>query len=166
MTEYGVDAGNVKELSAINKKRITKLFKKIKQKKPKDFNSIVLDLHEEAFDQFDCLECANCCKSISPIVKEKDIDRLAKGERCSPSAFIDQYLHMDRDQDFVFNNSPCPFLMDDNYCSRYEHRPKACREYPHTDHSRIDRILPLTIKNREICPIVYIITEELLNYYN
>ncbi len=29
--------------------------------------------------------------------------------------------------------SPCPFLGDDNYCSVYEARPKACREYPHTD---------------------------------
>lgn len=28
---------------------------------------------------------------------------------------------------------PCPLLGRDNYCAVYADRPKACREYPHTD---------------------------------
>lgn len=33
------------------------------------------DLHEEAFEQIDCLQCANCCKNYSPRFKNPDIKR-------------------------------------------------------------------------------------------
>jgi hypothetical protein len=43
----------------------------------------------------------------------------------------------------------------------YEDRPKACREYPHTDRKRMYQILNLTHKNCEVCPVVFAITDEL-----
>jgi Fe-S-cluster containining protein len=73
-------------------------------------------LHEEAFDQFDCLTCANSCSTISPIVTGKDIEKLAKYLKMKPSEFISQYLYIDEDKDYVFQQTPCPFLMPDNYC--------------------------------------------------
>jgi hypothetical protein len=75
--------------------------------------------------------------------------------------FIRQYLFKDEDNDYVFKQTPCPFLMPDNYCMVYEDRPKACREYPHTDRKRMYQILSLTHKNCEVCPIVFGITDEL-----
>ncbi|MFZ9981444.1 MAG: YkgJ family cysteine cluster protein [Cyclobacteriaceae bacterium] len=51
-------------------------------------------------------------------------------------------------------SSPCPFLGDDNYCSVYEVRPKACREYPHTDRRKVSQILDLTFRNTLVCPAV------------
>ena len=36
------------------------------------------ELHEEAFEKIDCLQCANCCKSYSPRFKTPDIKRIAK----------------------------------------------------------------------------------------
>jgi Fe-S-cluster containining protein len=51
--------------------------------------------------------------------------------------------------------------MQDNYCIIYDQRPKACREYPHTDRRRFYQILDLTMKNRDICPIVYEVVEKL-----
>ncbi|WP_231496775.1 YkgJ family cysteine cluster protein [Prevotella sp. 10(H)] len=50
---------------------------------------------------------------------------------------------------------PCSFLLPDNYCSIYESRPKACREYPHTDRKKFEQIFKLTVKNTETCPIAY-----------
>lgn len=75
--------------------------------------------------------------------------------------FISQHLYMDEDRDYVFRQTPCPFLMADNYCCVYENRPRACREYPHTDRTRFYQILNLTLKNCEVCPVVFAITDEL-----
>jgi Fe-S-cluster containining protein len=43
----------------------------------------------------------------------------------------------------------------------YENRPKACREYPHTNRKRFVQILNLSHKNCETCPVVYEIFEAL-----
>ncbi|MFV0346219.1 MAG: YkgJ family cysteine cluster protein [Bacteroidales bacterium] len=137
----------------------------MKNKKPKDLDEFVLKLHEKAFEEIDCLECANCCKSISPIITYNDIERMAKHMKQKPGELVEKYMHMDGDGDYVFNCSPCPFLGADNYCSIYSHRPRACREYPHTDRRRFYQILDLTRKNCEICPIVCEVSKGLLERY-
>ena len=135
--------------------------KKLKKKKPKFLDDVVHDLHVEAFSTFDCLVCANCCKIIGPRLIDKDIKRLAKQLKMKISDFTVQYILTDEDGDFVFKDHPCPFLLPDNYCMVYENRPRACREYPHTDRKRFYQILPLSHKNCETCPVVYEIFEEL-----
>jgi len=135
--------------------------KKLKKKKPRNLDDVVHELHVEAFSTFDCLDCANCCRTIGPRLIDKDIERLAKHLKIKVSAFIEQYILTDEDGDFVFKDHPCPFLMPDNYCMVYESRPRACREYPHTDRKRFYQILPLSQKNCETCPVVYDIFEEL-----
>ena len=143
------------------RKDFTVLFQKLKKKKPKNLDDVVHALHEEAFDQFDCLDCANCCSGISPIVIDKDVERLAKSQRMKVVNFVSQYLQIDEDGDYVFQQTPCPFLMSDNYCCVYENRPRACHEYPHTDRTRFYQILDLTQKNCEVCPVVFAIVDEL-----
>ena len=59
------------------------------------------------------------------------------------------------------NTLPCVFLGDDNYCSIYEVRPKACREFPHTNRKKFYQISNLTLKNVAICPAAYNIVEAL-----
>lgn len=152
----------LKELTDSRKQEFTAFFKKLKTKKPKNLDDVFHELHTEAFERFDCLSCANCCSSISPMITEKDIERLAKRLKLKPVEFIVQYLYIDEDKDYVFKQTPCPFLMSDNYCMVYEDRPKACREYPHTDRKRMYQILNLTHKNCEVCPVVYCITNELV----
>ena len=152
----------LKELTASRKQEFYALFKKLMAKKPKNLDDVVHELHNEAFDQFDCLTCANCCTTISPCITEKDIEKLAKRLKFKPVDFISQYLYIDEDKDYVFKQTPCPFLMSNNYCMVYEDRPKACREYPHTDRKRMYQILNLTHKNCEVCPVVYCITSELV----
>ena len=137
------------------------LVKKLRKKKPKDLDDFIHGLHIDAFAQFNCLDCANCCKTIGPRLTDKDIDRLAKHLKMKPSDFMQQYVLTDEDGDFVFRDHPCPFLLPDNYCMVYENRPKACREYPHTDRKRFYQILTLSHKNCETCPVVYDIFEEM-----
>jgi len=110
--------------------------------------------HDEVFSRVDCLQCANCCKTTSPIFRDVDIERISKHVGMKASAFIDKYLHMDEESDYVLNTAPCSFLGEDNYCSIYDVRPKACREYPHTDRKNMIGILPLTYRNTLVCPAV------------
>jgi len=136
-------------------------FDKLRKKKPKNLDKIVHELHDDVFQEIDCLDCANCCKSISPTLYDKDVERLAKHFKMKPSQFVDEYLYVDEEGDYVFKQTPCPFLLPDNYCMAYESRPKACREYPHTDRKRFYQILNLTLKNTEICPAVFDLVEKL-----
>lgn len=154
-------ANELKALVRNDEKANKTFFQNLKNRKSKEVDELFHVLHKEAFEQFDCLNCANCCSGISPIITQTDLDRLAKHLKISSSAFLQKYLYMDEDGDFVFHQTPCPFLGADNYCSVYESRPKACREYPHTDRRKMIQILDLTRKNCEYCPVVYEIVEEL-----
>lgn len=146
------------------KDELNRYFKILKKKKPKDLDTRFHSLHEEVFRKVDCLQCANCCKTTSPIFREVDIERIAKKLKMSVSGFQDAYLKFDEDGDWVLQSSPCTFLMPDNKCFIYDIRPQACREYPHTDRKRMVQILSLTEKNALICPAVAEITRELLQH--
>jgi uncharacterized protein len=118
-------------------------------------------LHEAVFEKINCLNCANCCRTLGPRIIDADVRRIAASLRIKPSAFADHYLLVDEEGDYIFRSMPCPFLGSDNYCSIYDVRPRACREYPHTDRRRVYQVLPLTLKNNAICPAVFEILERL-----
>ena len=155
------DRDNVKELARRNQEETNTFFTRLKRKKPKSLDDAAHRNHHIVCSQFDCLKCANCCESISPMLTDKDIERISRFLKMKSADFIKQYLHIDEDHFFVFNDTPCPFLMPDKYCLIYDVRPKACSEYPHTDRRRFYQLLDLTFKNREICPIVYEVVEKL-----
>lgn len=136
-------------------------FKRMSKARMNSLDHEVHALHEEVFEEIDCLECANCCRSLGPRITDRDIDKLAGSLRLKPKDVVDRYLRIDEDGDYVFKSMPCPFLMSDNYCSVYEDRPKACREYPHTDRKKFFQIASLTIKNAATCPAVFTILERL-----
>ena len=155
------DLKNKLATALTNQKENKDLVKKLKKSKPKNLDDTVHQLHDEVFEKIDCLDCANCCKTTSPAIYERDIDRLAKHLKMKPSKLIEQYLEKDTDNDYVFRSAPCPFLDHENYCMVYESRPLACREYPHTNRKRFYQVLDLSLKNTEICPAVAGIFEQL-----
>lgn len=146
-----------KEKHAENKKYFTKL----KKKPPKDLDYVMQELHQETFAQTNCLECANCCKTTGPLFTTADITRIAKHFKMKEQQFIKTYLQIDQDNDYVLQELPCNFLGADNYCMIYDVRPKACREYPHTDRKKFHQISALTLKNTTICPAAFEIVEKM-----
>jgi Fe-S-cluster containining protein len=146
-----------KDKHKLNKRFLLRLQKK----PPKKLDYIMQELHEEEFKNTDCMQCANCCKTTSPIFTNKDIVRIAKFLRMKLQDFIAMYLKIDKDQDYVLKSSPCVFLDEDNSCNIYNVRPKACREYPHTNRKKFEKITHLTIHNIKICPAAYSIVEKL-----
>ncbi len=120
-------------------------------------------LHEEAFARVDCLTCARCCKSYSPRFKTPDIKRISKLLKMKEGDFIEKYLRLDEDGDYVANAAPCPFLGSDNHCSIYDSRPSDCERFPYTDEDVIIKRPQLTLKNSSFCPIVYHVLERLIS---
>jgi len=156
-----MDLEEHKEQLKLKLKENVKFFKRLKRMKPKVLDQMILPLHDEVFSCTDCLKCANCCKTTSPLFTDKDISRIAKYLRIKPSAVVSQYLKIDEDRFYVLKKSPCTFLGTDNYCSIYDARPKACRGYPHTDRVKQSQLLKITEKNVEVCPAVFSIIEKL-----
>ncbi len=120
------------------------------------------DLHDEATKAVDCLQCANCCKGYSPRFKTPDIKRISKELRMKEGDFIEEYLKLDEEGDYVVKSSPCPFLGADNYCSIYEVRPSDCARFPYTDEDVFFKRPKITLKNSTFCPIVYQVLEKFL----
>ncbi len=138
-----------------------KYFRRLKSKPRKRLDLLVQELHEEEFSHTDCLECANCCKTTSPIFTDRDISRISRFLKIKEHEFVRQYLRRDEDDFMVLQEAPCAFLGGDNACFIYEVRPRACSEYPHTDRRKFHQITDLTLRNTEICPAVFNIVENL-----
>jgi len=138
-----------------------KYFDKLKKKTPKNLDYVMQDLHNAEFKKTDCLDCANCCKTTGPLFTSADIERISKSFRQKPQQFIEQYLRIDEDNDYVLKSVPCTFLDSDNKCFIYDVRPKACREFPHTDRKKFNQITDLTLQNVAICPAAYNIVEKM-----
>jgi Fe-S-cluster containining protein len=138
----------------------------LRGKAPKNLDQIFEDLHQEAFDRIDCLDCGNCCKTTSPVFTDIDIARIAKYLKIRPAELVSKHLHLDKDNDYVLNTAPCTFLDQDNQCGIYSVRPKACQEYPHTNRRKMIQLLPLTLENTKVCPAVFEIVEKLKTIIN
>jgi len=147
--------------SKLKRKENKKFFRDLKRVNSKKLDQTIHYLHQNEFECTDCLKCANCCKTTGPLFTDKDISRISKFLKIKPSLFTDKFLRVDEDHDYVLKTLPCSFLLEDNRCSIYDVRPKACREFPHTDRIKQKQLLSLTQKNTEVCPAVFNIIENL-----
>ena len=128
-----------------------KYFQKLKKRTPKNLDVVMQNLHDEEFEKTDCLTCGNCCKTTSPIFTDKDVERISKHLKMKVVKFIAQYLERDADDFYVLKTAPCSFLdLNDNTCFIYDVRPKACKEYPHTNRRKFIQITDLTLKHRNL----------------
>lgn len=152
---------NLKQQAKEKHKENKKFLDRLKQKPPKKLDVMMQELHTKTFNEVDCMECANCCKTTSPIVTDKDTERISKHLKMKSQAFEEQYLRVDEDGDRVFKNAPCEFLAADNYCLIYDVRPRACSEYPHTNRKRFHQLNTVTLANTAICPATFRIVEKL-----
>jgi len=153
---------NITKLAAEKNVETKKYFAKLRKKSPKKLDIIMQELHDNEFVNTDCLTCANCCKTTSPIFTDKDVARISKHLRMKEHQFISTFLNRDEDDFLVLKTAPCTFLDEtDNTCSIYNVRPKACSEYPHTNRKKFIQLTHLTLKNTEVCPAAFNIIEEL-----
>ena len=156
------DLENLTRLAKEAKQENIKYFKRLKKRTPKRLDLVMQEIHNDEFERTDCLTCANCCKTTSPMFTYKDIERIAKHLKMKVADFTAQYLKIDEDDFHVLKSAPCPFLDEnDNSCFIYDVRPKACSEYPHTNRKKFIQLANITVKNTEVCPATYRMIEEL-----
>lgn len=148
-------------LSDTERVRNKRWVQKIRKNPPPALDEKVRLAEEHAFQKVDCMSCANCCRTTSPILYRRDIERLSSRLRVKPGDFTATYLRVDEDRDYVFKSAPCPFLQEDNSCGVYEDRPQSCRDYPHLNRRKFHEVAALAIPNSEICPAVVLALREL-----
>ena len=156
-----ISAEKLASMAAAARQEHAALVKRLSSADSRKLDERVHALHEAVFEEIDCLDCANCCLTLGPRITDSDVQRMASALRIKPSVFTDRYLVVDEDGDYIFRSMPCPFLGTDNYCSVYDVRPRACREYPHTDRRRMYQVMGLMLKNSAICPAVFEMLERL-----
>ncbi len=139
----------------------SEIVKRLKRKQGKQLDVLADQAHDAVFKKIDCLDCAGCCTGIPPIVTKADVTRISKDFGMKPTEFEDKYLTVDEDGDTVMNTTPCPFLQPDNKCQIYEIRPRACRQYPHTNYLDFTKNMRLHLPNARICPAVFHIIREI-----
>ncbi len=150
-----------KKQAKSKQKNHKKLALRLKKQKGKHLDNLAEQTTQQVFSKVDCLSCANCCTSIPPMVSNTDTKRIAKFMGLKAKDFEEQFLTTDEDGDKVMKTTPCVFLVEGNKCDIYEVRPKACREYPHTEEQQFSRNLHLHAVNALYCPAVYHVLEKI-----
>lgn len=141
--------------------RNLRFLRSLKMKNERAVDRAARELHDEAFSIINCIQCANCCKTISPLFIEEDIRRIAEHLGMTEADFRVKYLQPDERGDLYLKNLSCSFLADDGRCTIYEVRPKDCVEYPHTRKKEFASRTHLHADNTLVCPAVFWIVEEL-----
>jgi Fe-S-cluster containining protein len=155
------DIGKIERLAregAESDRRFRRLLGTCKLKSD-EIDAIVRRLYFEVRGQVDCLACGNCCRTFSPTLNDKDIDRLALGLKMTREELIRKHLCGTKDgESLALNTTPCPFLAG-NECKVYDHRPDVCRSYPGLDRPGFVSNLSLSYSNRSVCPIYFNVYE-------
>ena len=113
---------------------------------------VIEDADHKVWEKINCLECANCCKTRSPVYSEEDINRISNHLELNVDQFIKRYLLQLNNGDWVNISIPCQFLQADNKCSVYELRPATCASYPHHNKKPLHILKEHLQKNISTCP--------------
>ena len=128
---------------------------------PHDMPELVQRVDATVWRDIDCMQCANCCKTMTPTFTTKDVKRIATHLDMTPKEFTAKWLIKEEDgTDMVNKTQPCQFLVD-NMCSIYEVRPADCAEFPHHNKKPFDAYND-TFKNNLIhCPATLTLVDRL-----
>lgn len=117
-------------------------------------DKLVGEVAREVESQIDCTTCANCCRTMQVVVDDEDIRRIAHSLSLPVPELERRYVTKAEDGAKVMARAPCPFL-EDNKCSIYDVRPRACRDFPYLHTKGFRQRMLMVIDNTELCPIVF-----------
>jgi len=156
-----LDLDLFKKRVARKKKSLTAFLKKLDGIVPEDLPDLVEKIDVKVWDKVSCMDCANCCKSMTPAYTKDDITRISAHFRMKPADFKARWLTLERDTDTWVNATvPCQFL-EGNKCTIYAVRPLDCAEFPHHDKKPFDDYNETYRKNIVHCPATLLLIERL-----
>ncbi len=124
---------------------------------------LVVGISEEVWKTIDCTTCGNCCREVSPLVNEVEVEQLACPQHMARAEFASNYLKPTeggQEAPWTMRDRPCPFLKD-NRCTVYQSRPANCRDYPYLDKPDFTSRTLSMIGRLEVCPAVFEVWEQL-----
>jgi hypothetical protein len=149
-------------ITAARKKKSLSVFLDVLDKLvPDDMPEIVARAEANVWNKVSCMECANCCKTMTPTFTKADVIRISGHLGMTPKDFKDKWLVKEEGTgDWINKTQPCQFLVD-NKCSIYDVRPADCAEFPHHDKKPFD-LYNDTFKNNLIhCPATLMLVDSL-----
>lgn len=132
---------------------------KLKPRKPVD--KLAKAVHTEVFSEINCVRCANCCRTLKPEFRPKDIASASIHLNISEDDLKAQYLQQNAQGNWETRTLPCPFLSENGFCGIYPVRPGDCSGFPHTDKSNFAARSWTHAENVRTCPAVFEILERM-----
>jgi Fe-S-cluster containining protein len=156
-----MDLEKFKITAARKRKKLSVFLDKLDEIVPEDMETIVAREDATVWRDVNCMECANCCKTMTPTFTKADVTRISAHLRMKPKDFTEKWLMKeDGGTDWVNKVQPCQFLVD-NKCSIYEVRPADCAEFPHHNKKPFD-LYNETFKNNLVhCPATLMMVDRL-----
>lgn len=157
---------NLKKLKKkfdLNRKSFRSFITRSENNPPKDLDRIMKKIDNEVWKDVHCLECANCCKVMSPTYTLEDIKRISAHLGMSAKEFKEKWLYLDkRGNEWMNKSRPCQFLdLKTNMCTIYKVRPADCADFPHFLKKPQKDYLYIHKQNIEYCPASMLMVEKL-----
>jgi len=133
--------------------------------KPRGLDAVVKEADKDVWKETDCLQCANCCKTMTPTFTPADIKRIAAHFGQNPDEFKDKWLYKERSTgDWMNKKQPCQFLdLKTNKCSIYAIRPADCAGFPHHTKRHFTEWVHVYKQNVEYCPATFRLVEKMMD---
>ncbi|MFI5188071.1 MAG: YkgJ family cysteine cluster protein [Chitinophagales bacterium] len=146
------------------KKAFRRFLCKIEKKPPRKLDQLTAAAEQEIWKEVDCLNCANCCKAMTPTYTAKDIRRISLHFEMEMREFKDKWLYKETGSgDWINRNTPCQFLdQKTNMCTIYEIRPADCAGFPHLTKMKMIGYMHVHKQNLEYCPATYRMVEKMM----
>ncbi len=158
-----INLRSFKQLVRHHKRRIKYFLTRLEKQKPKELVALTQEADKEVWKQLDCLDCANCCKTMSPTYTKKDMSRISKHLGMTERAFREKWLYKDKTGDWMNKQQPCQFLdLTTNKCNIYAVRPRDCAGFPHHSNKKIVDYPHMYKQNIEYCPATYSLVEKIM----
>jgi hypothetical protein len=153
MSQTTVNLRSFRKLVSRNKQRLRSFLYRMEKKAPANLRLITLEASELAWAKTDCMDCANCCKTMSPTYTRRDITRISKYLGMTRKSFTNKWLYKDGTGDWINKKTPCQFLdMKTNLCGIYDVRPRDCAGFPYHGTKKIKEYGQMYRQNVEFCP--------------
>ena len=144
-------------------RRMRNFLTRLEKKAPRGLGRLIVGADKAAWERTDCLDCANCCKTMSPTYTHKDIRRISAHLGMTEKAFRKKWLYKDKTGDWMNVKQPCQFLdLQTNLCKIYEVRPRDCAGFPHHNKKMNADYMHVYKQNIGYCPATYRLVEGLM----
>jgi len=158
-----INLRSFKQMVRYHKRRFKYFLARLEKQKPKELVTLTLEADKQVWQELNCLDCANCCKTMTPTYTKKDRLRISKHLGMSEKAFREKWLYKDKTGDWMNKKQPCQFLdLTTNMCNIYAVRPGACAGFPHHGNKKIVDYAHMYKQNIEYCPATYSLVEKIM----